>query len=68
MATKSWWAYIPDLCEQGVVVDAETLDDAIVEARRFLASYSSDEMDDWYIYELKELHGPFYGLSHEDED
>ena len=23
--TKSWWAYIPEVCEAGVVIDADTL-------------------------------------------
>jgi len=36
MEERSWWAYIPDVCEAGVVVDAYTLEEAVVEAQREL--------------------------------
>jgi len=65
---KSWWAYIPEVCEAGVVFDADTLEEAIVEARRELrvapwteAYYNGKQKREqvFYIYELGPLHGTF---------
>jgi len=58
---KSWWAYIPDVCEAGVVIDAYTLEEARVEAKRKLwyAEWTIDpprgRLIEFYIYELGAL-------------
>lgn len=61
MKQKSWWAYIPEVCEAGVVVDAYTLEEALVEAKRELreAPWTFDpprgRLIEFYIWELGAL-------------
>lgn len=63
MKQKSWWAYIPDVCEAGVVVDAYTLEEAERIASDMLRSVEWDtayiegarRRQLFYIYELGDL-------------
>ena len=67
MKQKSWWAYIPDVCEEGVVVDAYTFEEAIPLAREALLltewntelRYSVVRDVGFFIYELGPLTGPY---------
>ncbi len=72
MKQKSWWAYIPDVCEKGVIVDAYTLEEAerIASTMLMMKNLSiienlvdeealwSLDMDprEFYMYELGPLH------------
>ena len=67
MRQRSWWAYIPEWCEEGVVVDAYTLGEAIELASVALLEKDWTEgipsewvrdvvTDTFYIYELGPLH------------
>ena len=59
--TKSWWAYIPEVCEAGVVIDADTLEEALVEAKSELLGapwtypFNTDGPVEFFIYELGAL-------------
>ena len=59
MKQKSWWAYIPDVCEEGVVFDAATLEEAERIASGMLRSvewsYHWNPVE-FYMYELGPLH------------
>ena len=61
--SKSWWAYIPIVCEAGVVIDAPTLEQAREFARKALLEAPTDgelrDDDRFYIYELGGLHGAY---------
>lgn len=61
---KSWWAYIPEVCEAGVVFDADTLEEALVKAKRELMNAPWTEAyilngqrreQQFYMYELGAL-------------
>ena len=66
MRQKSWWAYIPDVCEEGVVVDAYTFEEALPLASEALLnaewsdygalSYSHIERQGFFMWELGPLH------------
>lgn len=67
MKQKSWWAYIPGVCEEGVVVDAYTLEEAIALAREDLLLREWDtqlrrsvvKYVGFYMYELGPLMGSY---------
>ena len=60
---KSWWAYMPDVCEAGVVFDAATLEEAERIASDMLRSVEWDtayiegarRRQLFYIYQLGDL-------------
>lgn len=67
MKQKSWWAYIPDVYEEGVVVTAYTLDEAVGLASAALLEMEWTDglnrewlrevvSDPFYMYELGPLH------------
>jgi hypothetical protein len=59
MKQKFWWAYIPDVCEAGVVFPAATLEEAERIASDMLmgVEWSFDwNPREFYMYELGSLH------------
>ena len=60
MTLKTWWAYIPEVCEAGVVFDAATLE----EAERIASAMLMGDVEwsyhwnprEFYMYELGSLH------------
>lgn len=76
MKQKSWWAYIPDECEEGVVVDAYTFEEAKRIASDMLSkaawadfaftSYSTLMRKGFFMYELGPLH--FCNFIEEEEE
>tara|TARA_Y100000592_G_scaffold95100_1_gene160957 strand:- start:915 stop:1139 length:225 start_codon:yes stop_codon:yes gene_type:complete len=74
MKQKSWWAYIPDVCEEGVVIDADTFEEAIPLAQEALLltewntqlRYSVMRDVGFYMYELGPLH--FCNFTEEEEE
>jgi len=67
MRQRSWWAYIPDVCEEGVIVDAYTPEEAVALAREDLllrewgTQLRRSVVRDvgFYMYELASLMGPY---------
>tara|TARA_R100000084_G_scaffold76894_1_gene34863 strand:+ start:349 stop:582 length:234 start_codon:yes stop_codon:yes gene_type:complete len=77
MSQKSWWAYIPEWCEEGVVVNADTFDEAVDLASAALLKMEwTDALnlewlrevvaDPFYMYELGPLH--FCNFTEEEEE
>jgi predicted RNase H-like HicB family nuclease len=75
MKQKSWWAYIPEVCEAGVVVDAYTLEEALVEAKRELMEAPWTEAytiaghrrpQEFYIWELGALTMGYLSMGEEE--
>lgn len=76
MSQKSWWAYIEDVCEEGVVINADTLEEAERIASDMLRrmpwadfgfiSYSTVERKGFFMYELGPLH--FCNFTEEEEE
>ena len=76
MSQKSWWAYIPEVFEEGVVVDAHTAEEAAELASPLLLNaewsdygmvdYPKVRMDGFYVCELGPLH--FCNFTEEEEE
>ena len=76
MKQKSWWAYIEDVCEEGVVINADTREDAERIASDMLSkaawadfafiSYSEVVRRGFFMYELGPLH--FCNFIEEEEE
>ena len=76
MSQKSWWAYIPEVFEEGVVVDAHTAEEAAELASPLLSkaawadfaftSYSEVVRNGFYLCEIGPLH--FCNFIEEEEE
>jgi len=74
---RSWWAYIPEVFDEGVVVDAYTLDEAVELASVALLNaawsdhgavrYPDVERDGFFIYELGTLYQCNFNVEDEEE-
>ena len=76
MKEKSWWAYIPEVDEAGVVVGAYTLEEAFVKAKRELRGSppmteahriaGHRRPQEFYIYELGALAMGYLSMEEEE--